>query len=186
MKSLLFVILTSFSFMTIAVGQNIPVSKKLDEKNGFKEFQIGDSFSKWQTNLTFNNSNGDKKYYTYTGSCCQKVFSIDLESIILGFKDNKLVLIYLETKTVKSESSGWVSSDYKLIKGSFEMLFGVKSPDIRSDDNSGNVASFWEGEKLFLDLKYEYMGVKQFGDNYTGSGRCGILIALIVPLNDGF
>lgn len=44
MKSLLLIILTSFSFMTIAVGQNLPVAKKLDEKNGFKEFQIGDSF----------------------------------------------------------------------------------------------------------------------------------------------
>jgi hypothetical protein len=186
MKSILFIILTSLSFMTIAVGQNLPIAKKLDEKNGFKEFQIGDSFSKWQANLTFTNSNGDNKFYTYTGSCCQQVFSTDLERIRLGFKDNKLVVIYLETKTVKNESSGWVSSDYKSIKGSFEILFGVESPDIPSDDNSGKVSSFWMGEKLFLDLTYEYMGVKQFGDNYAGTGRCTLTIGINVPLDDGF
>ena len=54
------------------VVQYVTPTKKLDEKNGFKEFQIGDSFSKWQANLTFTNSNGENKYYTYTGSCCQQ------------------------------------------------------------------------------------------------------------------
>ena len=136
--------------------------------------------------MAYTNLKGENKVYNYTGSCCQQLFNLDLGSIRLGFNNNKLVVIYLETKMTKNESIGWVSSDCKFIKGSFELLFNVNSPDIPSEDNSGEVSSYWEGDKLFLDLTYVYMGVKSYGTSYEKTGRCTVIIGLNVPLDGGF
>jgi hypothetical protein len=187
MKSLLFIILTSFSSLSIGVSQNSPIVRKLDEKNGFKDFQIGDSFSKWQPNLAFTNSNGAVNFYIFNGSCCQQLFTTDLERIRLGFKENKLVTIYLETKEVRKLSDEWVSSNYRNLKENFESLFGVNRPDTKSIHNGEiKVSSLWMGEKLFLQLTYEDMGIKLFGNYFDSAGRCTIAIGLNSEIKDGF
>jgi hypothetical protein len=82
--------------ISTAIGQTIT---KLDDKNGFKDFTLGDSLIKWHNQLNFEaNWEDDTKAYLYTGSCCQKLFDYQVEKIILRFSEEKLVGIYITTE----------------------------------------------------------------------------------------
>ncbi|WP_373494336.1 hypothetical protein [Aquiflexum sp.] len=176
-KFLLFPLILSGNIL--AQG-NLPIALKLDEKNGFKDFQIGDGYSKWQKELKFLNKKNDLSFYTYTGNCCPTIFSVDVEFINLGFKDGKLAVIYLETKTVRVPSkTKWESDDYEVIKRNFDLLFEVVSPNFPTDDNSGRTISQWIGKKLFLTLTYHYQGIKKLGDSVDGSGNCSVMLGLL-------
>lgn len=165
----------------------ITYNKILDEKNGFKDFKINDDYSKWINELEYTNSADDGiKYYDYKGNCCERVFTYDLESIRLGFKNNKLVVIYLSTLTKKDYSENWISSEFKSLKWSFEELFEEKTNEFPVDDNSGDVKCGWIGKNIHLSLTFEYMGLKKFGDEYIKTTRCNILIGKRVSLNSEF
>jgi hypothetical protein len=160
----------------------------LDDKNGFKEFKIGDSYSKWEKEVVFiGTSATGNKIYEYKGYCCQEVFGIGLNKITLVFVDNKLESINLETHTTKNTSKSWLSDEYKWLKINFEELLEVDSQEFWSDDNSGTVTSFWRGYKLNLMMKYEYMGSKYFDGEWVGTGKVVIFIYPISePEKDGF
>ena len=67
---------------------------KLDERNGFKDFKLGDSFDKWKTSLEYIGINPDEeKLYKYTGVCCKDVFDSQAENIELIFAKNGLIYI---------------------------------------------------------------------------------------------
>lgn len=159
----------------------------LDEKNGFKEFKLDDQYSKWSAEIKFTNSEDEgKKYYDYTGNCCQKLFNSELRKIRLGFKYNVLNLIYLVTPTEKQVGEDYLSAEYKYLKSSFDLLFQQKGYEAMPDDNSGDVQSIWMGNKIQLILTYEYMGIKDFDGKYIATSRCNVLISKISNLNDGF
>jgi len=157
----------------------------LDEKKGFKDFILGDDYSKWSNDLKFDENVGEKKYYAYTGTCCQQVFQYDLENIILGFKDNKLVIIYLiTTKNKSTNTNEFPFLEYVSIKSSFTSLFG--KPYEYANDNSGNIISTWNGENVFLTLEEIYLGIKGESDNIYASYKCTILIGLRPNIKSGF
>ncbi len=158
----------------------------LDKKNGFKDLKIGANYSKWSSDLKFTNTNNGIKYYDFTGNCCKKLFSSDLGEVRLGFENNILDVIFLVTLTKKDYSKGWVSSEYKYLKGSFEEVFEEKVSDISSDDNSGNINSVWLGNNIQLILTFEYMGLKDFGGKYIKTSRCNVLISKRPNLKAGF
>lgn len=152
----------------------------MDEKNGFKDFQIGDSFSKWEKELKFLSKNNDLVNYTYVGNCCTTIFNVDIEFINLGFKNGELAVIYFETKTIPvTTKTIWESTDYHSIKRNFDLTFEVTSPNFPSDDNSGSTISQWIGRKLFLTLTYHYKGIKNIEGSSLATGNCSIMLGLI-------
>jgi len=161
------------------------VATKLDEKNGFKDFKIGDDYKKWQPNLIFTNTADDNiRYYDFKGECCNSLFLHKLEKIRLGFKDDKLVVIYLVTPTDivnAPNSSEWCSSQYRDLKANFSKAFDLNVSDVPSADNSGKVSCFWKGENISLILNYEYMGVKQISGEAKSFGRCTVMISKNKP-----
>ena len=71
MKTLLTTILTLL-FYTGLFAQTID---KLDEKNGFKDFTLGDNLTKWENQLSYEGKWDDGSLaYLYKGTCCNKVF----------------------------------------------------------------------------------------------------------------
>src|SRR5688572_6446878 len=101
-KVLLSIIAITLTF-SATFGQSLA---DLDAKNGFKDFKIGDLYSKWQANLQYEGYGADStKQYTYTGACCNMVFDYPVETITLYFKDNKLVVITIELEKFQKEYS---------------------------------------------------------------------------------
>lgn len=137
----------------------------LDKKNGFKDFSLGDTFTKWQNQLEFesNLDNGSKEYL-YTGSCCNKVFNYPVKQILLRFNDERLVAIYITTENFQKpfsesgEYTTWRSDDFESIKSSFSVLFGEPTT-MDHEKGSGNVSYIWKGKKVILFSIYENLSV---------------------------
>ena len=91
MKTLLTTILT----LLLYTGLFAQTIDKLDEKNGFKDFTLGDNLTKWENQLSYEGKWDDGSLaYLYKGTCCNKVFSYAIEKTILRSSKNKLVGIY--------------------------------------------------------------------------------------------
>lgn len=163
-------LLTSiFTFLIISTSIFAQTIDKLDEKNGFKDFTIGDNFTKWENQLIYEGKLDDgSKAYLYKGNCCNKVFNYSVEKIILRFSSNKLVGIIITTEKFQKdykesgEYTKWRSDDFESIKSSFSYLFG-KPTSVDAAEGSGEVTYIWAGKKVLLLSKYEYLGV-QNGD----------------------
>lgn len=163
MKKILLLLHITFCISYSGICQTID---KLDVKNGFKDFTLGDNFSKWQSQLSFEGDFDDgSKAYLYTGECCNKIFNYNVEKIILRFSNNKLVSINITTEKFQKsyEESGkytdWRIDDFESIKKSFSILFGNPT-DIKTSKNSGEVIHFWFGKKVALISIYENLGYK--------------------------
>jgi hypothetical protein len=148
------------------IGLNAQTIEKLDIKNGFKDFILGESYSKWESFLVRTGSWDDGSVgYSYNGNCCLKIFEYDVESILLRFHDNKIVGIYITTKKfqesyVKSgKYTEWRTQDFESIRVSFTMLFG--EPSYYSTSDSGNVTFQWKGKKVNLNSTYEFLGTEK-------------------------
>ena len=101
MKRFLTSIFVSLIFLTGLFAQTID---KLDQKNGFKDFTLGDTYSKWEGQLSLEGNYDDgSKAYLYKGTCCNKVFDYPVEKIILKFNNNKLIAIYITTEKFQKE-----------------------------------------------------------------------------------
>jgi len=166
MKKLLFIL---FFIPIFCYTQSL---QDLDRKNGFKEFQIGDSYSKWRNQLEVNPSlieSDGAKSYTYTGTCCQKIFEYSVEEIFLKFKNNRLVVISIMTEKIhkggnQNDLTSWADGKAELdnLKSSFSFLFG--SPSLFSmDQNSlnGDPVYQWIGNKVALEARYNYISVME-------------------------
>ena len=161
MKKYLLIIFT-FHFL-ISFSQ---VSTKLDEKKGFKEFILGDSFSKWSSKLNLIANKGDYKKYIYIGKCCQTVFNYNVYKIELEFKLEKLVNIYItldqweepnETRQYTDISN--CLYEIKKLATQFSILFGENSEYIK-DDEKTMITYGWYGNKVGLTCSMEYQGYK--------------------------
>ncbi len=157
LKILIFIFL-KFSFF----AQNID---KLDEKKGFKEILIGDSFDKWKSSLKYNGINNDgSSEYLFIGSCCKKLFDYNIEQINIVFYQNKIVEIRIITekfqkpKNISGEFTEFREDDFKKINDSFISLFG-KPSSVEIPENSGIVIYYWISKNIYLFSKYEYLGV---------------------------
>lgn len=159
MKKILF--LLSSLFTILGNAQSI---SELDKKNGFKDFKLGDDFSKWSSQVAYSRTNEDGlKVYSYVGNCCNKVFDYKLNTIELGFLNSKLVLIYLETEKFQKpyseskEFTTWRNTDFESINNSFQGLFGKPT----GHNSEGDISFFWQSQKVMLRSTYKYLGVRE-------------------------
>jgi len=138
--------------------------KDLDNKNGFKDFKLSDSYSLWEDDLIFlNNIGNDTKLYNYEGNCCEKLFEYDIAKIALIFKENKLVSLRIttrklqESKDVSGKSTEYYGKDAQSINSSLAFLFGEPTSK-RVPENSSAVFYDWESENILLISKYDFLG----------------------------
>ena len=165
MKKKLVLIATLFLFLNHSFSQTID---KLDEKKGFKDFQIGDSYDKWKDKIVEVGRWDDGDIgYNYTGSCCKEIFDYPIKEILLRFKNKSLEAIIITTENFQkpySETGSytqWRDKDFERIKNLFSQLFG---PPTSLNSNEGNVNYYWEGKEVVLVSMYQYLGVNN-GDN---------------------
>ena len=159
MKQLLKSTFLSLFISTLAFSQSI---EKLDEKNGFKDFKLGDTFYKWQNSLTYLRLQNNVKRYKYNGSCCNTIYEYPLDSIMLDFVDNKLIQINLLHKAVPARGS-YIKSDISKIYSKLINSFGVFTTKDTSNDSK--MFLFWIGKKVDLLYVYTYLGVSE-GQKY--------------------
>lgn len=137
---------------------------KLDTKNGFKEFTLGDPFTKWQSQCEFEDfyENGTKGY-TFIGECCNKVFNYEIDQIILRFYSDTLVGIDITSKELQKSFAEtgaytiWRDGDIESIRHSLSNLFG-EATGVGMSRSSGDLSYEWVGEKVYLFLQYNYFG----------------------------
>lgn len=163
------------SILTVAVnGQN---NTELDIKNGFKDFQIGDDYTKWKDSmyeLYYENPSSvptGSNLYKYTGSCCQQIFEINLKEIRLTFYKNKLVVIDLVTENFKKiynlEYTVFNQKGYKELNQSLASLFGKPGfYDTPENQPPVYIVTGWAGKKNALLSRYNYIGTQE-GDYAT-------------------
>lgn len=174
-KLLFFLILTTLH-VNCLFSQSI---YKLDEKNGFQNFKLGDDISKWQTDLTFlQDLDGKGKKYLYKGDCCKSIFKKTIVSIVLKFYSNKLRMIIIETQKFDIKTDGKYiiySSDplgpnyFQSFFSSFEELFGKYTYHTNAEENQdGSISNQiqWIGNNVRLIVQYNWYGTL-IGDNAT-------------------
>lgn len=174
-----------FALVSIGFIAHSQTISELDKKNGFKDFQLGDLITKWEKDLIYQgtmNNGSNIKVYTYIGSCCRQAFNYDLDSIELGFLDGKLTVIYLTTKqfqeagydTDRGIYTRWNGTkDFDKLKDALTSYFGEYS-SVDKGGNSGDISFYWLGQKVLLELKYDYLGIDK-GD------KCRIMVGRLDP-----
>lgn len=138
---------------TVFYGQTI---EKLDERGGFRDFKIGDSFQKWSSQLEYRSDLNKVKTYTYKGECCRTLYGSELESIVLGFIDNKLAMITLLSRNVPVNGEPIVTNpgrfSYKFIED-----FG-KDFTFSQNESEGKMQLVWKGKKITLTSMFKFLG----------------------------
>jgi hypothetical protein len=159
------IITLTFSLLLVFIS-NSQVNTKLDEKNGFKDFQIGDSYDKWKLNLTKVSGDANKIKYKYTGACCQQVFDFNVDEILLEFQSNKLINIIItleqwEKSTSENDFADLATcfDNIDYLAGRFETLFG-KHSDYEKDEETGTITYGWFGNKIALTCSMQYQGIR--------------------------
>jgi hypothetical protein len=161
-------------------GQNL---NDLDSRNGFKEFKLGNPYSKWSKDLVFDSYSEDgEKKYLYTGSCCDKIFNYEIQQIQLGVTNNKISTICITTRKFR-ENNGkiidWRTDDFMEINKNFEYLFGEPSY-IKKPDN-GEVVFLWYGKRVNLISCYKFTGYADYQVIIIGSN-----LSIEKKIKDGF
>tara|TARA_B100000700_G_C14495742_1_gene601719 strand:+ start:63 stop:593 length:531 start_codon:yes stop_codon:yes gene_type:complete len=153
MKKLLFILLC---LPLIGLGQDL---NRLDEKAGFRDFKIGDSFSKWESELGLPDKNNR---YVYLGNCCKELFGYPIKLIILRFEGEEnsiLVEINILTENFQNEECIWRDNDFEIINGMLIKLFGrptASNPKL----GGGSMGWQWHGKKIGLTSIYEFLGTR--------------------------
>jgi hypothetical protein len=145
-----------FTLLVHGFISNSQTINKLDDKNGFKDFKFGDSYSKWQQNLVYQGIKDNVKRYFYEGSCCNTIYEYPIEAITLDFADNKLVQIALLHKDIP-QSGSYTEIDMDKIYPKLIDSFGVFST--KDSTNEGKLFLFWFGKKVDLLYVYTYLGI---------------------------
>ena len=181
------ILLISFIFLNYSFCFGQEINKILDDKNGFKDFKIGDDFSKWQNQSEEISLNLNGNYYKYIGDCCKNVFNTELLEIILFFKNNKLEEIILTTPIKISDTLLAMGPDYYSLKSNFEEIFKQKSNTFKGE-KPGDFVCGWRGENIILFLTAENLGLKYINDvdRYKERYRCVISISKKTSLENGF
>lgn len=176
-------IITLCASILFGIAAHSQTISDLDKKNGFKDFKMGDFYSKWKNDIRYKGTmkNGSNiKVYTYIGVCCRQAFSYDLDSIELGFLDGRLTVIYLTTKqfqeagydTDRGIYTRWNGTkDFDKLKEALISYFG-NYDSVEEAGNSGDISYYWVGKKVILELTYDYLSIDK-GD------KCRIMVGRI-------
>jgi hypothetical protein len=165
MKNIVWILCLTCLLADSTINCNAQSIEDLDKKHGFKDFTLGDSFSKWENQLSYHSTlESGEAGYVYTGSCCSFVFDYPLSSIILGFQNSVLTTIFLNTEKFQKEfsTSGkytiFRTNDFDVLVSSFTVLFGKPSFEGMADNRP---LAVWDGKTTTLMLKYEYLGSEE-------------------------
>lgn len=138
---------------------------KLDERNGYKDFKLGDDLTKWINQIQYINNINDVKVYRYLGTCCETIFSLEIDGIYLNFSNNKLsgIIILIKPYQDFRNKSGIMKFEYPFVKHdalvqNFSELFGKPQTKKRPPTpKGGNLQSDqWIGKKVVLNIHYYY------------------------------
>ncbi len=145
-KHLLGVIFLIFIIPVSLHAQNI---LKLDEKNGLKDFKLGDTYSQWKDSLSSpwkENNIGvfQVKSYSYMGNCCQTVFTREVEAISLSFQNDTLYNILFILKNVEL--------NFDLIQDIVAIFGDPSKVETMEDDLS--ITAYWVTTKITLTVMF--------------------------------
>jgi hypothetical protein len=132
---------------------------KLDQKNGFKSFQLGDGFDIWSSYVYFEKDWGDgEKTYVYNGECCKDLYGVKIQNIVLVFRQNKLVRI-----NIAFEAPSYQSTYDSLLK-KLEEEFGksyFEKKELKYNESDYEYSkriiyrNEWVGEKVSMVLDFD-------------------------------
>lgn len=158
MKTSIIVTITVF-FWSSGLAQK---DSRLDDKAGFKQIKIGDSYQKWAKSLTILRDDDTTKLYSLSiGAGIENIFDQPIEKIKLTFKRDKVVDIEIRTKIIQDwRVDSNVSFDFGMnifhqFRKQFIALFGDKYGIKMSPPTKVlHAKAQWVGEKIILDLEY--------------------------------
>lgn len=167
MKKLIY-LLTVISLTTLTGKSQSSV--QLDEKNGFKDIKLGDSFSKWSSQLKYiDTRDGTEKIYKYVGTCCQDVFGTAVESIDIIFANDKIIYIGITLKPYQDNRANGMpakfrhpNDDFNKLVVNFKSLFGDTQEGVPNENAGLMYSKIWEGQKVVLLADYYFMGSYDF------------------------
>lgn len=153
-------------------------SSIVSEKNGFKEFQFGDSLSKWILNLSGANSEGG---YQYSGSCCQDFLDYKADKIYLYFEKQKLYKVLVFFPVPDYNNDGAIITD-DIIKV-FHTLDNFFGKSISSNAESGLIKGEWRTPKMNITYMFDNRGkdnpYAQFPKLGFSSGQYSSAISIV-------
>jgi hypothetical protein len=149
----------------------------LDKKNGFKDFTLGDHYTKWANDMDYIKRSNEKTIYKFKYP--RNVFDYAIYNTELTFIESILTSIKITTEKFQYRDAVFMGTDdYNKIKSNLNILFGPETSSYMSE-NSGVVTSVWKGEKVSLTLNYHFLGTRE-GD------RSSIVVESLSSVYDGF
>ncbi len=145
-------------------------SAVLDEKNGFKDIKLGDSYDKWKLNLKYLGTYGNNEnLYSYTGSCCQNAFNIPVERIEIVFANNIITYIAIYLKPFQdNRATGdparfrFPNDDFVRLNLDLQSLFGEGKDGAPSESEGLFYSKVYAGKKVALIADYYFKGTYDF------------------------
>ena len=168
-----------FTLLMISLITNSQTINKLDEKNGFREFKFGDTYTKWAQHLSIIISSNGVSSYNYKGNCCQSFMGVKIDAIALEFDNNKLITITLMFDNNNATDVSYKLKEYSNIKDRIVEEFGDPRKS-NSNINDGKIDNYWVGEKVAMNLSSAYQGYK------VGVQNILIITTYKNKKNDGF
>lgn len=184
MKKIILLLLISYS--TFSFGQTV---NELDTKRGFKEFKLGDTYTKWQNKVAFQRDKGDAKIYKFTGDNGTMFNLFPINLIELTFSKSVLVDITITLEKWKAPiSPGQVPDDQTIIdfcnkkiqelSNRFEVLYGDPTKTVSPKMTSENGELLWSAQRLWNAKKTSLVLALMFLELPSNSG------ALVVDIAD--
>lgn len=158
-------------FCTNLRGQTI---RELDNKRGYLDFKLGDSYGKWANSLIYSRTEGSGTVYKYTGYLSYLFNTYPVYEIDLTFSNNKLVSIYIllhkfqtndpsdnrkEILENCSQAFGDIGSRFKLLFGGITKSVEPKKEYV-DDDLLWKSKGIWIASNTSLILSLNFMEFK--------------------------
>lgn len=151
MKSLFTVILTLISFTVLSQVTN------LDEKRGFKEIKLGDTYEKWKDDIAFVRNDSETKKYKFKGDCCSAFYEYNIPILFLDFYKEEVVSIYAAILYTES-----INEEYSSLKPVFDDLHNKLVATIGREDKfdhneSDSHSSYsWTTDRTFARIRFHH------------------------------
>ena len=162
-----------FSFTLLVFSQSL---NDLDKKRGYKDFTLGDLFSKWENSLVFDRKENSETTYRYGGSNSDLFNTYSINGIYLKFVQFKLVNINIilnkwtdkdapdREKSLKNytERFGDIGSRFKLLFGGATK---TEVPDYKITEGEilWTSRAVWGAKKTHLELTFKYAELQNTG-----------------------
>jgi hypothetical protein len=141
--------------------------KQLEEKNGFKDFHLGDSLPKYKGRLFYEGKHQEYGVSSYSFIGEDNIFEIKLDKILLLFdRDERLVFMILTANYPNSDKEYLTKAkaDIQTILSKCNVLFGNPTGTVR-DQDEGYFGSSWTGKDIFMQAYIDYQDIGAEGSS---------------------